>query len=400
MWLFLEAADVWLFRDGRPFDVGADHRAVSMFPPSPTTIQGAIRSKLLALYGIPFLAYAVGEAVQADVIEQIGTANKRAQGTMRIRGPFLGRRQPDEGIMPYFPAPADLLQVEGEGYQRLLPLYPADAATFVSNWPADAPDLRPCLYDEALLRLGTNDERQKYKAKRPNAWISATAMQAYLTGHISTAQYQKKDKQKQEKQLDEMGQIGPAHLHRSATLFGNEYQLGIGLEADSKRPSDGLLYTVTYKRPCKDVGLLVQVLGLEESKWPATGVLSLGGSRKGARYTRIEKPVYWPQSILGGNKLYMATPTLFEGGWQAADWATYMPHDNKLVAALVARPLMIGGWDMATNRPKGMRPYVPAGCVYFFEAAINEEKTIIDVPICDDEAAGQIGFGTTFIGRW
>ncbi|HXG18262.1 MAG TPA: type III-B CRISPR module-associated Cmr3 family protein, partial [Methylomirabilota bacterium] len=44
MYLFLEAIDVWLFRDGRPFDARSDHRAESLFPPYPSVMQGAIRS--------------------------------------------------------------------------------------------------------------------------------------------------------------------------------------------------------------------------------------------------------------------------------------------------------------------------------------------------------------------
>jgi CRISPR-associated protein Cmr3 len=51
MQLFLEALDVWLFRDGRPFDAGSDHRARSLFPPYPTVIQGVIRSHQVVVTG-------------------------------------------------------------------------------------------------------------------------------------------------------------------------------------------------------------------------------------------------------------------------------------------------------------------------------------------------------------
>ncbi|MCA9919542.1 MAG: hypothetical protein KC445_16395, partial [Anaerolineales bacterium] len=150
MWLFLEATDVWLFRDGRPFDAGSDHRANSSFPPSPTTIQGAIRTELLQKYGVPFREYAAGAAVPDEVTSQIGTAAKPG-GKLRLRGPFLGKRQADDKIMPYFPTPADILHIKKDARRCLVPLRPAPQPAFYTNWPTDATELSPCLYDEALV---------------------------------------------------------------------------------------------------------------------------------------------------------------------------------------------------------------------------------------------------------
>jgi CRISPR-associated protein Cmr3 len=52
MHLLLEAVDVWLFRDGRPFDAGSDHRADSLFPPYPSVMQGVIRSHHLVVKNV------------------------------------------------------------------------------------------------------------------------------------------------------------------------------------------------------------------------------------------------------------------------------------------------------------------------------------------------------------
>lgn len=45
--LFMQAEDVLLFRDGRPFNAGSDHEARSLFPPPPSVIQGVLRSHYL-----------------------------------------------------------------------------------------------------------------------------------------------------------------------------------------------------------------------------------------------------------------------------------------------------------------------------------------------------------------
>jgi CRISPR-associated protein Cmr3 len=50
--LFIEPLDVWLFRNGRPFNSQEDHTAQGTFPPFPSTMQGILRTHHLALHGI------------------------------------------------------------------------------------------------------------------------------------------------------------------------------------------------------------------------------------------------------------------------------------------------------------------------------------------------------------
>lgn len=56
-WLFIEPDDVWLFRDGHPFSAGEGHIARCLFPPTPLTLQGALRSSLLAMSGVTLDEY-------------------------------------------------------------------------------------------------------------------------------------------------------------------------------------------------------------------------------------------------------------------------------------------------------------------------------------------------------
>jgi CRISPR type III-B/RAMP module-associated protein Cmr3 len=322
---------------------------------------------------------------------------------MQLRGPFLAQRQANNSIMPYFPLPADILHLDShrpgqEPKRRLIPLKPAGQSAFVTNWPQAAPTLQPCLYDDALVEAGD-------KAEGGQFWISAHGLQAYLNGTITTDDYippEGADKKQwlaeKEAELDKAGKLGRVHLRAANHFFSHEHRLGIGIDGAHKRPSDGKLYTANFIRPCQDVGLLVEVTGLGEDKWPPTGILSLGGERKSARYTIIKQPAHWPASAPAGRKLYLATPTRFEGGWQAGDkWQTYFADAGQLTAACIGHPQMIGGWDMAQNRPKPMQRYVPAGSVYFFTGKLHQTEAAN--PICDDSDAGQIGFGTTFIGR-
>ena len=173
---------------------------------------------------------------------------------------------------------------------------------------------------------------------------------------------------------------------------------GLVWNGKGKRPLDGMLYTTTYVRPRTGVGLLVKVTGLEETKWQeeSHGLLSLGGEGRAATYTVLDSPVFWPESQKG-SKLYLATPTQFDEGWQAGNWKDYFAGANQLKSAAVRRHQLIGGWDLANERPKPMKRYVPAGAVYTFSGEL--ETSEVEQPICDDKDAGRIGFGTAFVGR-
>ena len=104
--LFIEPLDVWLFRDGRPFTAGADHHARSVFPPSPRTLYGALRTKLL------FDAVERGEGRLDDqgfVERTVGLPDDLE--CLTLRGPLLARRGVNGRVERYFPAPLDLARI-------------------------------------------------------------------------------------------------------------------------------------------------------------------------------------------------------------------------------------------------------------------------------------------------
>ena len=103
--LFLSAVDVWLFRDGRPFNANGDHRAESLFPPHPSVIQGALRSYYLSLD--KSLQYENADAV----IKRVGTTQQVPNG-FSLQGPYLAHRV-NGHLTRYFPQPADASSVSG-----------------------------------------------------------------------------------------------------------------------------------------------------------------------------------------------------------------------------------------------------------------------------------------------
>lgn len=378
MWLFITPSDVWLFRDGRPFDAGADHRARSLFPPNPTTLQGALRSKALALYGVDLAAYR-GRDVDAAVAAQIGRPPqiewRRGQpvvveegdfGRLRLRGPFVARRASGQ-VTPYFPCPADALVEKrvDKGPDVVAQLRVTRQVVFEANWPKqqDAA-LQPLMYDAVV------------PVEESRAWLSAPALSRYLNGE----------------------NLEPEDLTEQAKLFTDESRFGVGIDSAVKRPQEGLLYQVEYVRPADNVGLLVEVTGLDEAPWGQRGVLSFGGEARAAQYEVLTAAPPLPTSPMDSErfKVYLATPAWFEQGWRPQRWSAFFTPEPTLVASAVRRYQAIGGWDIAHNRQKPMRRYVPAGSVYYFEGQAQATGSLL----CDAPTDSQIGFGQYFTGRW
>ncbi len=117
--VFIEPSDVLLFRDGRPFSAGEGHRARSLFPPTPNTMQGVIRSKVLAERCGRYQSYREGcaqcpEQQTCTIPEEIGRPDQQGRGNygaMQIKGPLIAQREASS-LDVHFPVPADVVQVK------------------------------------------------------------------------------------------------------------------------------------------------------------------------------------------------------------------------------------------------------------------------------------------------
>lgn len=350
--LFLKPMDVWLFRDGRPFEAGSAHRAESLFPPYPTTIQGAIRSHQLSLENIGFTD-------KEKIVEAIGTASDYKE--LSLRGPFLARINSNGEIERLYPQPADAIYDESD--HRLI------QAKIEEKIPAGVLTSAPV---SALLGL-----HQKSGKQKSFFWLTETDLLNYLAG--SKVQGIEKGK-----------------------LYESEDRIGIGIEKSHNRVvEEGMLYEAEFIRLHENVGLLIEMSGYSETKWNQGGVLQLGGENRAAQYQSV-KPVAWPKLPEAKRLLiYLATPAYFENGWQPKTWESYFNGSPKLVAAAINRYESLGGFDWAADPEKesAHRPsqrYVPAGSVYYLEGDSNllpKQKALSDF-------GAEIGFGKFIAKEW
>jgi CRISPR-associated protein Cmr3 len=164
-----------------------------------------------------------------------------------------------------------------------------------------------------------------------------------------------------------------------------------------------MLYEVGFVRPAKDVGLYVEMEG-NEPEWQKPGILHLGGEKRMAQF-QIESADALPPNPEHTNrfKVYFATPTFFENGWQPTLWGKFFSGDVELVGAAINRFETVGGfnWIANPNEATAHRParrFVPAGSVYYFKGNAQLKPGLLQQAITDFGA--EIGFGQIIIKEW
>lgn len=348
--LFLTPLDVWLFRDGKPFDAHSDHRAQSLFPPYPTVMQGVIRSHQLVMQGIDLCN-------KDAILQAVGDAEN--YGRLRLRGPFVAACQ-ENNLTLYFPQPAD-------AYTKDAKLHTFRAVSAPTALPPGV-----CTNNPTSHLLGLKEDPKKPET---GLWISLQGLQNYLQGATVTGV--------------------PAHC-----LFEHESRFGIARNDATRTTEEGMLYEVDFIRPQPGVGLYVEMAGYDG--WPKTGTVRIGGEGHGAQFKQ-GTAVEWPQvpdPLPPLFKIYFATPTYLAAGWQPESWAKFFDGHVELAAAAVGRYESIGGFDWANNNHKPARRYVPAGSVYYFK---SQGKTRLQPGLMQNaitDWGAEIGFGQIIISEW
>lgn len=366
--LIIRPHDVLLFRDGKPFSAGTDTRARSLFPPTPFTVQGAIRARVLFSSGVSPAAYSTSPsdpAVQA-LRQKIGFSSQ-SYGQLQLSGPFLARQEKG-GWVRYFPAPADIVQSNGR-YHILRPLKSLNAE---SNRPEK---------DLAWTWIRTTE-----RVENVRGWIDEAQLLNYIDGQP------------------------PARLVQEEEFVLHEPRFGIALQAGTRTAREGFLYMADFLRLKEDVAFWVEVDGIQPSDLGGDrGFLQLGGEARTAWYEQSESrslpssPTPLPERF----KVVLLTPAWFSPGWYPSDSSRFFTGSVRLVAAVIPRYQSLGGAYVDDQHrrsafQKPMRRFVPAGSVFYFEHDGNvayNGKPLTETPSGEGDF-GQIGFGYVVIGKW
>ncbi|QPC80932.1 type III-B CRISPR module-associated protein Cmr3 [Phototrophicus methaneseepsis] len=386
-WLEIRPRDVWLFRDGKPFSAGEDHSAHSMFPPTPLTVQGALRQKISESLGVSLWQYknaskgktSTNEAEQA--VAFIGKHGDMSDfGKFNMCGPFVGLRT-NSSTIPLFPVPADLFKHSKTHDFRLS--RPGQSLSSDMGEDFSFPEV---IEDFENL---------------PGYWMTGDTFKAYLGNSVpDSSKFTEEGAYQDALTAYQAGK----HIWHSQLVYQNDNRFGVSTNALTSFREEGQLYQVQFVRPQSGIGLLVSVND-EIPTYLLEGTMTIGGEQRQAKVEKVENvalPAH-PESISGQFKVIFLTPTYFDDGWQPkdGDWSeVFGGHEVTLKSVVLYRPLKIGGWSNANNRARAMHNYVAPGSVYYFQtdATFQPLEAITQVPNKINVKA--LGFGQYAIGQW
>ena len=352
--IFLEPLDVLFLRGNKLFgDPGSYGEA--LVPPWPSVAAGALRSRMLADDGIDLPAFARGE------IEHPTLGTPARPGRFAVTAFHLARRFADGRVEVLIAPPADLvINEDAAGTPSVKALKPV---AIPRGLTASSPI--------AALPVLAETTRSKPAS---GYWLTESGWRAYLAGRLPTS----------------------TDLIKSSALWQIDPRVGVGLDADTRRASDGRLFSVQAvamtqrghrigkdKQTDKplladfDVGFVVSVSG---APLPTGGTLRLGGDGRAAALrtvtTTLPEPDYAAIAAARRCRLVLAAPGVFDGGWlptgftQAADGTFRFDLAGvkaRLVCAAVPRFETVSGWDLARWQPKPAQRAAVAGSVYWLD---------------------------------
>lgn len=376
-WVFVEPNDVWIFRDGHPFNAGEGHRAESLFPPSPLTIQGAFRAAVVARSNVRPSDYHAQESDAAKMLGAlIGYPTKHQPeplGQFECIGPFLGWRDDNDTYYRYFPLPADIVVLK-DGSLGTLSFDPKHQS-YVSN-------------SNGLHTPFSINEQIDYKANR-EFQLSKAGIDAYLDGD----------------------EIPLSEIAQNDEFYLVENRVGIAINSQTGTVDPGKLYDAGFNRLHAGAGLILWLPDVLFSDpdygLPDSGIIGFGGEGRSAYYWRIPEDVwnptrYWVSSKSTHLKIVFLTPTYFLKDLFSVDWTGFFEGGKaQLVGAALHTPIQLGGWDIAKHTPRPMYTYLAPGSVLYFQAdtAITAKPIITHRP--DDlPDISKFGFGLLAVGEW
>lgn len=356
MYAELTPLDTVFFRDGNPFTMGQENWGRSRFPPPPSVVYGALRTRHLAEHPSRLPDAGGPEDPTAD-------AHLTAFHLRDSSGPL-------------YPMPLDLVARDDADDQR--------TGTEVTR-------LRRTTMPSGAAGLGPSPEvlshPETVETVRESV-VDRFVLEDYLEGR--------------------RGPFDSFHLFEDR-LVHREPKVGIRMDRTTRAADDGFLYRVGLHRLDDEVSFGV---GVDDLPLDDEGLLKLGGESKPARFERLgdAPPVPSPprEQIAATETfvLYLATPALFEQGWLPGGLdpgtlrGTIRGTTVRLQAAAVGKPGAVGGWDMKAGAPKPMDRTVPAGSVYHFAIEEGTAQDVIeglhDERISDVRAPA--GFGHALVG--
>ncbi|MGO9113613.1 MAG: type III-B CRISPR module-associated Cmr3 family protein [Thermoguttaceae bacterium] len=373
----LRPIDAWFFRDGRPYNESESNQTgvESVFPPSPQTVVGAIRAALARSQG---WSGRNRERWNEKLRKTLGDGFEDL-GELRFTVPLPSRGNGGLTVDPLYPMPLHVVGAHSRNPDDTKP-----------NWTPTqllAPAKVPLLCDQGEVRLPTASGQGLKSGE--GRWVTKDGLARILAAN-------------------------PPHLDEivsSESLWKHEHRVGLARADDTRTAEEGMLYSPVFVRPRPDTALTVTVFGLPND-WHVPKLIAFGGEGRMAECVEVEPfdlPAALNHSIRSADGQFVVvllSPlclTVGDGnivkGLGRGDCLPGIA-GTRIVSGCVGKPIRIGGWNSLDNKPLPLRPYLPAGSVFFCEC----DRGVIDSVLTKhSEHIGDMtayGFGRIAIGVW
>ena len=352
----IKPIDTLFFRNGKPFDMGEDNWAEGIFPPSPRSFYGAIRSAYFAANS-----------------SLIGLANTNEDPTnsLRIKGFWIKR---GDGL--FCSSPLDYVREKNDKTGRLIPAKLGKRSEVFAGMTKGG-------YPFEFIPYSNDD-------------VQSSA--DYMIDSYALFDYDPYD---------------DIYGYEVNSFFSSEPKIGVGLDNNTRSNSEGKLYRVGLNRLHSSFDQEKQAFKeqvsfvLEYDFDFVPKVLKLGGEGKTAicsiyNNDKLTEEIYTPDQSEESKffRVVFLTPSFLKKGWKL-DLSEFLDDEFeiKLISAFVGKPEAIGGWNIKEKKPKPMKKAVPAGSTYYFQ--IKSDHSFDDItmelkktPVLNnDEQAGREGLG-------
>ena len=388
----IEPREPLIVRDGRPFDPQPGVVATSLPFPFPSTIAGAVRTRAGSENGV----FTTREEDLPELLE------------LQIRGPLLVELLGDGQERLLVPAPGDALLLEGDEPLRCkpcVPLKPFPGAHLPSIQGPNGTQLAP---------VGQEEYEAEKPAKNPPAFWYWDRFTEWLGNPAGINEGLSRQSLgipalPQEEQRVHVSLEPGTNVAREGALFATR-----GLEFTAQPFPPGKASLSQARR----LALWLDVEGQKGDNIEQE-LASLGGERRLVRWQKsrlnlenLSEPLDQLSAQIaeiGACRLLLLTPAYFQRGYlpDAESWE----HEGvrpELHAALVQRPQVVSGWNLAKPGAKPTRRLAPAGSVFFLKFPTTADRQAIECwvrhfwmrCISDDRQACLDGFGLAVLGTW
>ncbi len=397
----VEPAEPVVFGPPKSGFAGEAHRVASQFPPSPRTFQGLVRTRLLLGADPPL---DLGDRASASAIaDLVGPPGALPDG-WQLSGPFpaapdeTAPEDPDQPppLCPWVPAPRFLLS-RGKRDRRA-PLFARRIRCATHPVLSDLGDV------DATPALGRPDAGALSAAE---GWIGPANLRAALEGEASEPRWV------------------PNQWTPGRPRFVNaETQPGLAINPQTGTAQHDALYFAQALRFASGSGLFGILQGPLATGLRAQS-LTQGAVQTGRKgrlaafrpvpslhpdWTHVMQGRHLPETVDKGQDrfwLLALTPAFLTDPRQPLDRFTASGDVTVTVeAALTGAPMTVGGFEMASGRPRPNRLYVPAGSVWLIrldggtpEARAATLRALNNHHPLGDPTEAAMGFGHTLVGR-